>query len=112
MPLHDLPKAHGTIAPAEIIIKDRLRKDTPEIRKKIDEVLIPSIAEVGLVQPITLENDEKTLVAGWCRLQALTSLGYEQIPYNTQREMPQSDKLLMELVENRDRPRNSHNLRN
>lgn len=103
---------HGVISIAQIYISpERMRKDSPTVRKHIDEDLCPSIAEKGLIQPPTIhlfdtlkEIDGRTyaaeLIAGWCRLQAFIALGLEFIPYNSRAKLTPDQLLELELEEN------------
>jgi len=101
-----------TIEVSRIYISpDRMREDTPAIRRKIDEELAPSILEVGLIHPPVLNFNPEgivhngityhhELVAGWCRLQACIALGLTTIPYNTRDNIDADELLEVELEEN------------
>lgn len=102
----------ATISVSKIYISpDRMREDTPAIRRKIDEELAPSILELGLIHPPVLNYSSESfthngqsynyeLIAGWCRLQACIALGMEQIPYNTRDNIAPDVLLEVELEEN------------
>lgn len=60
---------------SSIVINGRHRKDMGDI-----EALAESIGELGLLQPIVLASDGKTLVAGARRIAAFRHLGREKIP--------------------------------
>tara|TARA_R110000803_G_scaffold11036_3_gene33475 strand:+ start:3209 stop:4654 length:1446 start_codon:yes stop_codon:yes gene_type:complete len=98
-----MPKAHGLIHFDDIIINERQRDDDDKAKTFIDEELMPSIAEAGLIQPIILASDEKTLIAGWNRAHACNNLGYQGIAFNTQQDMPESQRLVQEYEENETR---------
>lgn len=93
---------HSTIAPTDILIEERLRRDSPTIQDHIDD-LMDSIREHGIIQPIVLNFDEENkphLVAGWCRLQASLKLGLTEIPYVLRKNLPPDLAKALELEEN------------
>lgn len=110
-------RAAGLMAIERIYIAPkRMRDDTPDIRKYIEEELAPSIYEKGIIQPPVLHfNEDGTpfiydgveydceLIAGWCRTQACISLGMSQIPYVNQANLREDQKFELELAENFDR---------
>lgn len=100
MSLKPLPKAYSTIQISSIVIPDRIRSASGKVTESNITALVDSIREYGLIQPIVLEEDEVTLRTGWCRLQALTILGYQEIPFNVLPSMSDSDKLVVEYEEN------------
>lgn len=74
-------------------------RDTRQ-RKKIDTSdLEPSIAKIGVLNPIIL-SDNLTLIAGERRLQSSLNLGLETIPAIFISELPPSQAQLIELTEN------------
>jgi ParB family chromosome partitioning protein len=74
-------------------------RDTRQ-RKKIDTSdLEPSIAKIGVLNPIIL-SDDLTLIAGERRLQSSLNLGLETIPAIFISELPSSQAQLIELTEN------------
>jgi DNA modification methylase len=99
-----------------ILVDERLRTDDAEIRIRIEEDLVPSIAEVGLIQPIILErlpasragvningeaiHSDLLLIAGWSRLAAFSLLKYSTIPYNFRENTPEHIRDEIELEEN------------
>lgn len=97
-------KGAGTIALADIYVGDRARTVTQEDLRYISQELAPSIAERGLIHPITVTwNDEKQkfqLIAGWNRLQAFKLLGHAEIPYALREAMSDEELLRLELEEN------------
>jgi ParB family chromosome partitioning protein len=98
--LPSMPKAHGLIDVDSIIIPERIRsEDTKETKDNIKQ-LYDSIRVRGLIQPIVLDDDEKTLLAGWCRLSACKLLGYKQIAFSVRGELSPSEKLIVEFEEN------------
>jgi len=60
--------------PNEIIVKDRLRSDWGNLDELID-----SIRRLGLLHPLTVEQDGLTLIAGERRLEAVKRLGWDQV---------------------------------
>ena len=58
----------------EIIVKDRIRKDTGGMME-----LINDIKANGLINPVTINTDH-VLLAGYRRLTACKALGMEDIP--------------------------------
>lgn len=98
--LRPLPKGAGTIAIKDIIVPERLRTEDEKNEKWINDVLVPSIAENGLIQLPVLEDDERTLRAGRSRMLALIKLGYVELNYNVLGQMSESDKLVIEFEEN------------
>jgi len=101
---------------SSIIIPDRMRRDTKDHREYIENELLPSIAEHGLIQPINvtrlsspvqgkniqglLIQSEYLLVAGWSRLTSFSLLSYEEIPCNYSSDTPEHERLARELEEN------------
>jgi ParB family transcriptional regulator, chromosome partitioning protein len=69
----------GTRPIAEIRIGERHRRDMGDI-----EALAASIEDIGLLNPITL-NEHGFLLAGARRLAACKRLGWETIPVNVVR---------------------------
>lgn len=100
--------AHGIIPITSIYVApDRMRTDEAGIRKYIDEELCPSIAEHGLIQPITVNLEEglpvpytHKLIAGWTRMQAFLSLGCDYIPFNLRENLSAFEQAELELEEN------------
>src|SRR6056300_111065 len=98
----------GTIPIEEIhIAPERAREDTPEVRRYIDEELIPSIVDNGLIHPPVLnfkddlpEGKRCELVAGWCRTTAFQMLGLTEIPYTYRENMSNVEYREVELEEN------------
>ncbi len=95
----------GTVSLSRLFIPERMRRDTPEVRRYIDEELVPSIAEHGLIQTIVVRPSEQPdfdfdLVAGWCRTQSFIALGHESIPYSTRANLPDHELAALELEEN------------
>lgn len=109
-------KGAGIASVLSIIVDERLRADSPEIRIKIENELAPSIAEYGVLQPILLEalsepieglnvngnliTSSHRLVAGWSRLSSCALLQREFIPFNLRDAMPDYIRLELELEEN------------
>ncbi len=78
----------------EIIIGKRIRKETGEL-----EPLIESIRRHGLLNPVTLTRD-KRLVAGFRRIQAAKSIGWEEIECHYLDADTRLDLLMIEAEEN------------
>lgn len=82
-------RGQGLIHIDKVHIGPRWRTPTPKVLAYIQEELFPSIAQHGLIQPITLFHnkalDRFELIAGWSRLQA-----WRMMP-ETQREIPYND---------------------
>lgn len=99
---------HGIIPITSIFIApDRMREDTPAERTYINEDLLPSIAQYGLIQLPCLNEDPNLpapftheLVSGWCRTEACKALGLTHIPYNLRSELTPSELSELELEEN------------
>jgi len=90
---------------------DRMREDTPSVRRYIDEELCPSIQEFGLIQPIVLRQFDEPfaadgttydyeLIAGWCRLQACKAIGLLEVPYAFRKNLRADQLAELELEEN------------
>lgn len=95
-----MPKAAGMIRISDIIVPERIRQEDETHAKYVDEKLMPSIGEHGLIHAIVLEDDEKTLRAGRSRMLACEKLGYIEIAYNVLSALTPSDKLIVEFEEN------------
>jgi ParB family chromosome partitioning protein len=78
-----------------IKIKERRRGVN---QKKVDE-LAESIREIGLINPITI-NDKKMLLAGYHRLEACKKLGFIDIDCNVLTDCENMDAELVEIDEN------------
>jgi ParB-like chromosome segregation protein Spo0J/DNA modification methylase len=83
---------------ASIVIPDRLRRDSDDVREHIEQ-LARSIKDHGLICPIVLSEDNE-LIAGWCRTQAYLALGRKNIEYVTREKLSQTDRLILEVEEN------------
>jgi ParB-like chromosome segregation protein Spo0J/DNA modification methylase len=94
----------GEIAIDQIFIGNRIRSTTTEDLKYIQEELVPSIGQHGLIHPITVTwNDQENrfeLIAGWNRLQAFKILGLISIPYSLRETMSEDDLMRLEIEEN------------
>jgi ParB/RepB/Spo0J family partition protein len=80
----------------DIIVEDRFRVD---LGGKKFELLKESIADKGILQPITL-NTELKLLAGGRRYQACVELGIKEIPAIIRAVEEKLDELEIELFEN------------
>ena len=78
-------------------IKDRVNPQREKPRGVED--LADSIKRIGLINPITLDDDG-ALIAGGNRIEAYKRLGYKTIPAVYQKDLSSLDKQLMELDEN------------
>jgi hypothetical protein len=70
-----------TIKVSEIVVENRIRKDYGDIT-----LLASSIKEYGLIQPIVLisNNGNVALVAGGRRLEAMKSLGFDELTHGVE----------------------------
>ncbi len=80
-----------------IIPEDRIRREFDEDGLK---ELADSIGRLGLLQPIVLREDMKTLICGERRLRAHHILGLKEIEYVTARDLSNEQFLEAELEEN------------
>jgi ParB family chromosome partitioning protein len=71
-----------TMPIASIKIGERIRKDMGDI-----DALAESIADLGLLNPITVAPDGK-LLAGERRLEACKKLGWDTVPVTVKEERP------------------------
>lgn len=92
----------GQIEISKIKIKPRQRKIDINDKKFIEHIdgLAASIKRVGLMHPITLEDDTDELVAGFCRIQAFLKLGHTVIPFVRRSDLSELQRKVMELEEN------------
>ena len=82
----------------EIIVDDRIRKHTANIKELVDD-----IKQNGQIQPITVRVDNSgsyRLVAGFRRLTAMKALGMDQIEAYVISEDDEEKLLQMEISEN------------
>ncbi len=73
-----VPAPGGALRISEVIIPDARKRELNEVRV---HSLADSIEELGLLNPISV-TPQRVLVAGWHRLEACRSLGWETIPAN------------------------------
>ena len=78
----------------EIIVKDRIRKDTGGMME-----LINDIKTNGLINPVTINTDH-VLLAGYRRLTACKALGMEDIPVHMVSTESEEQDLKVEISEN------------
>ena len=78
----------------EIIVKDRIRKDTGGMME-----LINDIKANGLINPVTINTDH-VLLAGYRRLTACKALGMEDIPVHMVSTESEEQDLKVEISEN------------
>lgn len=81
----------------EIIVKDRIRKDTGGMME-----LINDIKANGLINPVTINTDH-VLLAGYRRLTACKVLGMEDIPVHMVSTESEEQDLKIEISENENR---------
>ena len=81
----------------EIIVKDRIRKDTGGMME-----LINDIKANGLINPVTINTDH-VLLAGYRRLTACKALGMEDIPVHMVSTESEEQDLKIEISENENR---------
>jgi ParB-like chromosome segregation protein Spo0J/DNA modification methylase len=100
--LPPFPLAAGTIPLSEIIVPPRLDRQHESLatREANTRQLADSIQEAGLIQPIVLKSDRKTLAVGATRVRALALLGYTEAPYNVLGEKTESELLIVQFEEN------------
>jgi len=77
-----------------IVIGERQRKIYPNI-----DDLAASLRDIGLIQPIVLDQDYN-LIAGGRRLAAAKMLGWTEIPAVFRETLTEDEKLVLELEEN------------
>ncbi len=101
-----------TIPLSEIIVPENRQRR--EFKPQAIEELSTSISDVGLLQPVVLRNDGKTLLAGERRLRAMTilhehstafshdntSVPYQHIPFVLASELSEQQLFAAELEEN------------
>lgn len=87
---------------SDIVITHRQRKIDINDKEWIDHVdrLASSIQRVGLMHPITLDDESNELVAGFCRIQAHMKLGRTHILARRRSSIDPLEKKVMELEEN------------
>lgn len=83
-----------TLQVKEIFIGERIREDMGDI-----EDLAKSIEKYGLLHPIVIDENNN-LIAGHRRLQAVTSLGWEEVDVKYKTHLSDKEKRLLELEEN------------
>jgi len=91
------------IAINKIIIRERLRTETPEHTRYIEEELAPSIKLNGVIQPIVLNalpDGTFELIAGESRLLACKLIGRTEIPYVTRDNLNRGQLHQLEIEEN------------
>lgn len=90
---------------SEISIKPRQRKIDVRDKNFLEHIdrLAASIQRVGLIHPVTLEDEGDELVTGFCRLNAFLKMGKETIPCVRRGDLSDLDKKIMELEENLER---------
>lgn len=92
----------GEMTISDIVIKPRQRKIDIEDKEFIQHIedLAKSIKRVGLLHPITLEDESNELIAGFCRIQAFLKLGHDKIPYVRRGDLDELQRKVMEAEEN------------
>lgn len=85
-----------TIAIADVVVQDRLRKFTDESV----ESLASSIERLTLFHPIVINKDGNILLAGERRLEACKLLGWERIECKFKEDLTEDEALEIELEEN------------
>lgn len=98
-PTHKHAGRENQIPLSSIVIEERMRRDTSEVRRYIEDELVPSIAEHGLINPVVLD-DNNSLIAGWCRTQAFLALGHTTIPFVRRTELSPAESKVLEIEEN------------
>lgn len=105
-------KGVGLVAISDVYLDpDRLRKPSPSVTAYIEEDLMPSITEHGIIQPPVIHICEPPmqvdgrsypyiLIAGGCRTEACIKLGLTHIPYNTRENLTTDELIELEQEEN------------
>lgn len=89
------------IAIKDILIKERQRKEVSSKDFETHVVdLAHSIKTYGLLNPITINKDDSSLVAGFCRLMAMARLGYEEVECRFKEDLSEIEQQEIELEEN------------
>lgn len=78
----------------DIIVSDRIRKDLGDIQD-----LASDIETNGLINPIVVNKDNR-LLAGERRLEAVKSLGWEEVPVTVMETVGPAQELSIEISEN------------
>lgn len=89
------------IAIADVIVGERLRKDSTRVRAKIEDIAA-SIKDIGPLQPIILD-DKNNLIDGGCRYEAYKHLGQDEIPFVRRLRVTPAKKFAMEVEANMQR---------
>ena len=108
--------SHYTAKLSEILIIDRIRPNDEVHAAYVQNELVPSIAEQGLIQPIVLNeltepivgpniygeqvSSRLRLIAGYSRLSAFALLKLPDIPYVFRRDLDESALTIIEAEEN------------
>ena len=101
---------------SEILIIDRIRPNDEVHAAYVQNELVPSIAEQGLIQPIVLNelsepavgpniygetiSSTLRLIAGYSRLSAFALLKHTEIPYVFRRDLDEATLTILEAEEN------------
>jgi len=62
-----------------ILMSDIVLRPNRKIDSKKVEALAESIKQVGLINPVTISNDDNVLISGYHRIEACKTLGHETI---------------------------------
>lgn len=84
----------------DIVLKDRQRRATAKDLEKHIGRLRDSISTVGLLHPLTVEDETNELIAGFCRMMACMQLGWTKIPVRRRGNLNKMQRKVIELEEN------------
>ena len=93
----------GEVLISDLVIGSRYREDTPAVRQRIADDLVPRIAEKGLIKPVIvriLEDGRLELIDGWRRTEAFKLLGFQYIPYNFRSSVDDAEAAELEIEAN------------
>lgn len=82
----------------EVIVGDRLRKDSPQVKSMVEDIA-RSIKELGPLQPLILD-EKNNLIDGGCRYAAYRLLGADEVPIVRRKRVSAGSKLMMEVEAN------------
>lgn len=85
---------------ADIVLKDRQRRATAKDLEKHIARLRDSISTVGLLHPLTIEDETNELITGFCRMMACMQLGWTKIPVRRRGSLNKMQRKVIELEEN------------
>lgn len=84
----------------QIVVGERFRKEISGQGGQSLDYLVESIKSNGLLHPIVVERNSKTLLAGGRRLSAIRNLGWTDVPVHFLDELDETSRREVELEEN------------